>query len=136
MNPNHKHLTKIAIMKPLVFLFAILTPPAFAQASQGGVARALSADRPDATESPITVEPGRVQLESSLYDWSRDGRNDTHTWLTLHAKFGLTESVDFGLVIDSSHTLHDNLVLDISLRMGLNHAAQDVGMATGFTVRF
>ena len=28
--------------------------------------REMAADRPDATESPVTVEPGRVQIESSL----------------------------------------------------------------------
>lgn len=83
-----------------LFPSAIFLAIAQASAVADGV-RELSADRPDATESPITVEPGRVQIESSLYDWSRDGRNDTHAWLSLHAKFGLAESVDFGLVIDS-----------------------------------
>lgn len=89
------------MFKPLMILSAILTTHGFAQTSQGGGGRELSADRPDATESPITVEAGRVQIESSLYDWSRDGRDDTHTWLSIHTKFGLTESVDLGIVIDS-----------------------------------
>jgi hypothetical protein len=73
---------------------------ACAWASPAGGGRGLSADRPDATESPITVEPGRVQIESGLYDWSRDGGNDIHTLLSIHAKFGLSDSVDFGLLID------------------------------------
>jgi hypothetical protein len=42
-------------------------------------------------------------------------------------KFGLPES---------TYLLHENLMLDISMRMGLNDAAPDVGMATGFTVRY
>lgn len=89
------------MIKRLIIVSAILTAHGFAQSAQGGGGRGLSADRPDATESPITVEAGRVQIESGLYDWSRDGRDDTHTWLSVHTKFGLTESVDFGIVIDS-----------------------------------
>jgi hypothetical protein len=87
--------------KALVFLATTLMPLASAQASQAGHGRELSADRPDATESPITVDPGRVQIETGLYDWSRDGRDDTHTWWLVHTKFGLTESIDFGLLIES-----------------------------------
>lgn len=80
---------------------AILTAHAFAQTALVGDGRELSADRPDATESPVTVEPGHTQIETNLYDWSRDGSNDTHTWLSIHTKFGLTESMDIGILFDS-----------------------------------
>ena len=89
------------IMKHFVVIISIVTSHAFAQSPGSGGSRELSADRPDTTESPITVEPGRVQIESGLYDWSRDDGDDTHTWLSLHTKFGLAESLDFGFVFES-----------------------------------
>ena len=42
--------------------------------------RDLSPDRPDATESPITVDAGRYQVETSLFDYRRDQGNETFTY--------------------------------------------------------
>ena len=45
-------------------------------------ARPLTTDRPDATESPFTVEPGRVQVEVSAAQWTRDRHTPERDGLT------------------------------------------------------
>ena len=40
-----------------------------------GELRELSPDRPDTTESPITVDAGRFVIEASYFDWRRDPRH-------------------------------------------------------------
>ena len=44
--------------------------------------RELETDRPDATESPVTVDRGHFQLESSFFSFSRDDSAGvrTETW--------------------------------------------------------
>ena len=64
--------------------------------------RPLAADRPDATESPITVDPGHVQIEFSFVDYSTDndlGSDDT-AWsiFDTNLKLGLTENVDLQFI--------------------------------------
>jgi len=63
--------------------------------------RELSADRPDATESPITVDAGHLQIEASLFDWRRDGRDDRFTAMSTNFKLGLTDCTDIQLLWDS-----------------------------------
>ncbi len=63
--------------------------------------RELSADRPDTTESPVTVDAGHIQVEASLFDWRRNGRNDTYTAMATNFKIGLTDSTDLQFVFDS-----------------------------------
>ncbi|MBK1832943.1 transporter [Roseibacillus ishigakijimensis] len=63
--------------------------------------RELAADRPDATESPQTVDAGRFQLEASLYDYRRHKGEESHTFGSLTAKVGLTDSSDLQFVWDS-----------------------------------
>ena len=62
-------------------------------------ARELSADRPDATESPITVEPGLYQVESTLWGFSREGSASTWTLAESNLKAGLTARTDLQLVL-------------------------------------
>lgn len=67
-------------------------------------ARELSADRPDTTESPISVEPGRVQIESTLVGWSRDGASslgsrETWSFAETNFKLGITPDFDLQLVV-------------------------------------
>jgi hypothetical protein len=68
----------------------------FACANVG--ARELSPDRPDTTESPITVAAGHFQIESSLWSFSRDkdAAGSVSTWVCGEAnlKLGLTEDQD------------------------------------------
>ncbi len=69
--------------------------------------RDLSADRPDVTESPITVDAGHVQLELSFLDYRRDDRNSDNTefeaWTVgaTNIKFGLLHNVDLQFVFDA-----------------------------------
>jgi len=65
--------------------------------------REMSTDRPDATESPVSVEAGGVQVESSLWAFARDkeGGVTTEAW-TLgesNVKFGLASNQDIQFVI-------------------------------------
>lgn len=61
--------------------------------------RELSADRPDATESPITVEPGRYQVESTLWGLTRNDSLTTWTLAESNFKAGLTPNSDLQLVL-------------------------------------
>ena len=62
----------------------------------------MSADRPDATESPITVDAGHFQLELSFFDFSRDdfGGGDFEAWTAMDTNFkiGLLHNVDIQFV--------------------------------------
>ena len=69
--------------------------------------RDLSADRPDVTESPITVDAGHVQVELSFLDYRRDVRNsdmtevESWTFGATNIKFGLLHNVDLQFVFDA-----------------------------------
>ena len=64
--------------------------------------RELETDRPDATESPVTVDRGHFQLESSFFSFSRDdfGGTRTETWGLgeSNIKYGLTDVMDLQFV--------------------------------------
>ncbi len=70
--------------------------------------RELSTDRPDQTESPYTVDAGRVQLEWDLanatFDRDRSGGGNVSTRQFglggVNAKVGLLHNVDLQLVLD------------------------------------
>ncbi len=61
--------------------------------------RPMSADRPDFTESPYTVDAGAVQLEMSFFDWARDGGNDAYALAPFNLKIGLLNDVDLQLIL-------------------------------------
>jgi hypothetical protein len=71
--------------------------------------RELTTDRPDATESPFTVEPGRIQLEASIASYTRDRHNPEHedvrvtAWnvAPFNVRFGLTPASEIQVVVDS-----------------------------------
>ncbi|MCH8822218.1 MAG: transporter [Planctomycetes bacterium] len=69
--------------------------------------RDLSADRPDVTESPITVDAGHIQVELSFLDYRHDDRNNNNTefeaWTVgaTNIKFGLLHNVDLQFVFDA-----------------------------------
>jgi len=67
--------------------------------------REMSTDRPDVTESPITVDAGHVQLELDVASWTRDhrrfggeGSEQSWTFGNANLKFGLTRNIDFQVV--------------------------------------
>lgn len=66
--------------------------------------REMSTDRPDATESPYTVDAGHVQVELSFIDWSRHKEAGVTTRTIPAApmlvKIGLTNSIDVAIGID------------------------------------
>lgn len=69
--------------------------------------RELSADRPDKTDSPYTVDAGHFQLEMDAFNYTIDRRNPQHTWSHLDAfeigamnlKAGVANNVDVQLVL-------------------------------------
>ena len=64
--------------------------------------RDLETDRPDATESPVTVDKGHFQLESSFFSWSRNDAGGTRTevWSIAESnlKYGLSDRVDLQMI--------------------------------------
>jgi hypothetical protein len=63
--------------------------------------RELSPDRPDATESPLTVDAGHFVFEVSLFDWRHDGGDDAYTLMSTNFKVGLTNRTDLQFVFDA-----------------------------------
>ena len=66
--------------------------------------RDLNTDRPDTTESPITVDAGHYQLEFSFveYTYNKQGSNRTDGFsvMPMNLKVGLTNNIDMQLVIN------------------------------------
>ncbi len=63
--------------------------------------RPLSTDRPDATESPYSVDAGHYQFETELGSWTRDGGEEEFSLMEINAKIGLCDSTDLQVVIPS-----------------------------------
>lgn len=109
-------------------------------------ARPLTTDRPDATESPFTIEPERVQLEVSAAQWTREahtpGRDETRieTWnlSPFNVRLGLTGRTELQIVHDgyireevsdrtSGATTTTRGVGDLTLRYKMNFRGNDEG---------
>lgn len=65
--------------------------------------RDLAADRPDTTESPITVDKGHFQLETAFFGYTRD-KNDntdvrTYAVAESNIKYGLLDNMDLQVVL-------------------------------------
>ena len=108
--------------------------------------RELSADRPDKTESPYTVDAGHFQVEMDLvaysYDHDRSGGNDARTeaWAIapMNLKLGLLNDVDLQLMIEpynqvrtedqvAGTTEHQSGFGDLTLRLKTNLWGNDGG---------
>jgi|TARA_B110000438_G_scaffold298124_1_gene345728 hypothetical protein len=63
--------------------------------------RELSPDRPDATESPLTVDAGHFVLEVSLFDWRRDEGDTAYTLMSTNSKVGLTNNTELQFIFDA-----------------------------------
>lgn len=67
--------------------------------------REMVTDRPDTTESPITVDAGHFQIEASIVDFNRDKSRgvSTETWSfgQVNLKAGLLDRTDIQFVFDS-----------------------------------
>jgi hypothetical protein len=72
---------------------------------EGGFSRELSADRPDKTDCPFTVEPGHFQLEMDLVNFTFDTKSvgdlksKVYQIAPMNFKIGLLTNVDFQVVI-------------------------------------
>ena len=90
--------------------------------------RELSPDRPDATESPLTVDAGRFALEASLFDYRRDNSAETYTYGQLNFKAGLTHDIDLQTIVDLySDTPGGDGFGDVTLRLKYNVYGNDDG---------
>jgi hypothetical protein len=94
----------------LLALMIALPAPVFAQQSYSlsnptprAQLRELSTDRPDKTESPYTVDAGRVQVELDFISFTRDRsegvRTETIAVAPVNLKLGLTASTDIQFVV-------------------------------------
>jgi hypothetical protein len=65
----------------------------------------MKTDRPDITESPVTVDAGHFQLEADLVKFKRSADGETKNRQMLIApltlKVGLTHSIDFQVAVES-----------------------------------
>jgi hypothetical protein len=66
--------------------------------------RDLTTDRPDVTESPFTVDAGHIQIESTLFGYSRSRADaagvvtDTYEIATTNLRIGLTDNLEVDVV--------------------------------------
>lgn len=119
-------------MKRAAMLLLFVSVTAWAQDKDGP---RFCPNRPSIGESGCTTEPGHVQLEASLGDWTKaldaDGRTDTVLVGDLQARFGLTRAAELqiGWTPFSHHRSRDMGVetvngvgdVQIGLRRNLRH---------------
>ncbi len=63
--------------------------------------RELSPDRPDVTESALTVDAGHYAFEISVFDFRRNNGDEAYTYMATNFKIGLTNNTDIQFVFDS-----------------------------------
>lgn len=97
--------------------------------------RELSTDRPDTTESPMSVDAGHLQVETDLFSGylRYDGSWSGETLMEINAKVGLTPFADLQVVfstfedhIDQSGN-HASGMGDTTLRLKMNLVGNDGG---------
>ena len=102
--------------------------------------RGLFSDRPTQTEGPFTVDPGHVQLESSLLEYARDDSGDPgvtqFSILPSELRIGLTVHTEADLFVSpliyqrrSSNGRHDyaDSFGDTTARLKINFLGDDGG---------
>lgn len=94
--------------------------------------RPMSADRPDFTESPYTVDAGAVQLELSFFDYAKNGDEDSWTIAPANLKIGLLNDVDLQFVVNPYISADDGLQSregfgDMQFRLKMNLWGNDGG---------
>ena len=94
--------------------------------------RPLSADRPDFTESPFTVDAGAVQIEFSFFDYAKNGDEDTWEVAPANLKVGLLNDVDLQFLFTPYVNVDDGAVErngfgDIQFRLKINLWGNDGG---------
>lgn len=70
---------------------------------RGAQLRELTTDRPDATESPFTVDRGHVQLEMDVASYTRNRLDGVRTtewaWAPFNLRYGLTPTIEAGIFV-------------------------------------
>jgi hypothetical protein len=103
--------------------------------------REMSTDRPDATESPFTVDPGHVQLEMDFGNYARDDESGARftEWEVspLNLRFGITANFEAGFFLvpfrTETETVSDGAKVrrsgfgDLTLRTKWNFRGNDGG---------
>jgi len=94
--------------------------------------RDLSADRPDFTESPYTVDAGAIQLEMSFFDYAKNGSSDTWTAAPFNLKIGVLNDLDLQFVFDPFVREDDGMrsrdgIGDLQVRAKFNLWGNDAG---------
>lgn len=94
--------------------------------------RPMSADRPDFTESPSTVDAGAVQIEMSFIDYSQNGDEDAWAYAPTNLKIGLLNNMDLQIVFTPYATADDGTQTtgglgDTQLRLKVNLWGNDGG---------
>lgn len=73
--------------------------------------RDLTTDRPDATESPFTVDPGRIQVETNVFGYTRSRRDangevtESHEFGNTNIRLGLTHNAEVNFIWQPYGTL-------------------------------
>lgn len=108
--------------------------------------RDMATDRPDATESPITVDAGRVQVELSFVGYERDVHNpdrdgvrsDSLNLMPVNIRIGLRHDLELQVVLDNYLRTESKAPItgaterasgfgDVSLRLKRNLLGNDGG---------
>ena len=91
----------------------------------------MSTDRPDTTESPITMPAGHFQIEASFFDYTRDSGEETWAFGLMNLKAGLAPNTDLQLVFDTWTEERGNETRsgfsDVTLRLKQNLWGNDGG---------
>ena len=103
----------------LLFLISICHYNVFGQSQKGyhlfnptprDQMREFSIDRPDVTESPISVDPGHFQFEGDVIKWTRDSKGTSNRTVSLWNglyKMGLTHSWDIHIGVELYNIYQD-----------------------------
>lgn len=99
-------------------------------------AREMAADRPDKTESPITVDKGRFQFETDFVSYTKQGASSELLFANVNAKYGVTNWMDLQVVFSparrtalSAGELQSSKwgISDLTLRSKFNVFGNDEG---------
>lgn len=118
------------IPTPTKSLVLALALPCRAHPASAAELRPMSTDRPDATESPYSVDAGHYQFELEIAAWTRDGGEATeYTLGELNAKYGLNASTDLQLVLPFFSHVYDGPegFGDVQIRLKHNLWGNDGG---------
>jgi hypothetical protein len=142
-----------SLLKPLLlYTLCFFTSDLFAQEQKGyhlfnptprDQMREFSIDRPDVTESPISVDPGHFQFEGDIFKWTKlssQGKSDRIlTYFNGLYKMGLTHSWDIHVGIelynvyqDAEGNTYDKGYGATTIRLKHNFWGNDGGTKTAF----